>query len=323
MGSVVKEVGNAVTAPLKQVGGYATTQLFGTNAGDQFKNTVSSIPGATFAGAVGNNISNIQNMVGGKKADQPSVYNSLGQPKPADIAFQSALIGGPGGYSATGGDMNELGSPTTQASAPLGSLASAYRLGTPDVKAANTSGLNEMKSLAGNGPDGFLSKQLAANDLNTQTLLDQNSKSSQDSFYNTLSNMAQTGGVSGAARERALANANKNAFASSMDIQRQGLQKGLDLQGTGLQKQFDMQNTIQNQDNQLYNADVQQQQMQQDANKFNITNTLNEIGNQRNFDLNKYQQDMAAWAANQSADVQSKYANQSKSGLLGLGFMGL
>lgn len=283
MGSVVNDVSNFIHQP----DSWAVGQVFGSKAKDDYMTNVneSHDPLELFGPADGGSSA-------ASDSAAVSAFDKNGRPIMPE--WQSAA------------------DPSSQAN---GGLQSVYTLGTPTPVSVDTTSMNAMKGIA----DGsFIQDQLDANKLNTQNQLDQNARGSQSAYQNVMSQMAQNGGLSGAARERALINSNNNAFANQMGILRQDAKSNLDIQNNGKLKQFDMLNSLQNQSNQQANLAVQNQQMSQDANKFNIANALSELGNKRNFDINKYQADLNQYNNEKQADIQGQYyANQKKGGLLG------
>lgn len=227
--------------------------------------------------------------------------------------YKSALTGQGGGQGGDG-----VNSMPYDAASPLGSLASGYQLQGLNMGPLDTSSIDKMKSIAGGGPDGFIAKQQQANSINTQNALDQNARGSNQNFQNTLSSLAQNGGYSGASRERALSGANNNAFARQMDIQRQGMQKDADIQGQGMLKQFDMNQGIQTASNAAHEARLRDQLANQETQKFNINNTLSQIGAEREMDMKKFDQNMSAYNNEMSsAAAKNHYAKKNDSGLLG------
>jgi hypothetical protein len=142
-----------------------------------------------------------------------------------------------------------------------------------------------------------LGNNLQASDANTNSAV-----------ANATSNLAMRGGADAGARERLDRGAN---FQNMQDQSRlrndaAGANTNILAQDEGQKLQ-----TMQGLSPQLLN----QAGFQQNGKQFDINNTLNTIGG-------KYNTDMGAWAANQSAREQAQLANKNK-GLLGLGIAGL
>lgn len=151
----------------------------------------------------------------------------------------------------------------------------------------------------------YLMDQNKRNLANNLSAADQGAAQERSS---AISNLAMRGGADAGAMERI----GKSSMVNNM-LNKQRLRNdaaGSDLEVLAKDEAQKLQ-TMQALPSQL----LAQAGFEQGGKQFDISNTLNTMGN-------KYNQDMAAWAANQTAREQAQLANKP-SGLLGLGFMGL
>ena len=112
----------------------------------------------------------------------------------------------------------------------------------------------------------------------------------QNRTQQALDQQAMRGGVGRGAAER---------------IGQQGVQQSLNAQqqifGQGLEADLQDEQLRQQGLANLGNAEIGAAQNQQQIQQFNIQNSLNDVTQERAFDSNKYNQDMQAWAARQTA----------------------
>lgn len=107
---------------------------------------------------------------------------------------------------------------------------------------------------------------------------------------NAMSNLAMRGGLRGGAAERLAAQGSQNALQAGQNVLGQRLQ--LDIQ--------DEANRMQGLQN-LGSAELQSAQFGQGTQQFNIQTSLNELLQQRANDINAYNEEMRAWAAERTA----------------------
>lgn len=201
------------------------------------------------------------------------------------------------------------------------------------------SGLQALKDRAtGTGPSPWLNQALSNNAQQTSEGVDTAHNQAAGSNAQAMNSLAMTGGLSGGARERAARAGSSNDLAASQVVRQTGLNnannlaltdeatKNQDLlalpgaQNTAFQSQLGQQQAInandtgqQSQDlaTQLQNANLGLNASEYNANstnsanQYNIQNALNDVLQNRAFDLTKYGQDMSAWGADKTANAQS------------------
>jgi len=112
--------------------------------------------------------------------------------------------------------------------------------------------------------------------------------------------LARFGGLGGGARERLAAGGAKNLLMANQDINRQGLMGRM---GIG-EQDIAMKNDL------LGKFATGEAQAQQG----NIGLLTGDIANKQAFDINRYNEQMRAWAANKSANAQAAAANSGGGG---------
>jgi hypothetical protein len=192
-----------------------------------------------------------------------------------------------------------------------GKLRSDLLLGNEMPQSFNQSQdvLNKLQSNAmATGPSQSAQYLQGANTRNTQNALGNAEAQSGSNLASIMGQLSSRGGADSGSRERA---AKSNGMASMMNKQKimnDSNGNNMDiLANDEKQKQSSLQA--------LPASLLAQAGMGQSNKQFDISNTLGTVGG-------KYNQDMSAWAAGQSAKEQAALANKNN-GLLGLGVMGL
>ena len=182
----------------------------------------------------------------------------------------------------------------------------------------------------GTGPSEYATAAEEALDLRTMFERDQINKEANTSAAMARNQLAMRGGASSGARERVATAAQQQGDMGKANLRGTQLMGIKDiLQSDALNRQSALQNFTQlgtnvglaNQaaTNQAlqFKAGAQNQAAQFNASalnqgsQYNIGNILQEIANERNFDLSKYDSEITEWAANQRAEEERGIAQQS------------
>lgn len=194
---------------------------------------------------------------------------------------------------------------------PNGTLRPEFELSPWQQVAADTAALDVYKqtALRDAGVDSpFAKLALERQQLEQAASADQAGQGASNSMLQAASRLAQSGGVSGGARERLARQGAQAGF-----IQRQGVERQGSLDRLGIRSQ-DEQNRLQGlqslQGMQNQQADIQFKNQQQAANnmQLNVQARQKEQEAKRLFDINRYNEQMRAWAAGKSADAQARAA---------------
>ena len=257
--------------------------------------------------------------------------------KRAGGAVSSALTGGAystnGGGWAQGGDFNSVLNNATggiidpnknKIDVPGATARPEWNLSTADGKLRSdlllgdsmpvsaTQSQDVLNSLLGRanavGPSESAKYLQEANTRNTQNQMDSADALGRTNIANTTGALAMRGGLDSGARERVTKTANNETMMNKQKIQNDSAGRNLEILANDEQGKLDIMKS-------LPSSLLGQAGFEQGNKQFDISNTLNTVGN-------KYGTDMSAWAANQSAIEQANLANK-KSGVLGLGMMGL
>lgn len=170
----------------------------------------------------------------------------------------------------------------------------------------DSSGMNAYKDFAlGTGPSPWASAQLQNQGLQEQGL--KNSTQNQNASANAQaeSSLASKYGLSQGARERLATQSQRN---NMMGLQNVGFQGAQARAGIGAQDAQNRQGFLAN----LPGLQNQQAGMQTANQQYNIGNAINETNAKRANDLNTYNQQMQAWAANKSGDAMRQSGSGGK-----------
>jgi len=131
-----------------------------------------------------------------------------------------------------------------------------------------------------------------------------------------MSNLAASGGIDSGARERMVTNsaAQRTQGLSGIGQQSALARNNVGIQGEQMKQQADQFNTNALNQNSQFNAGVLNQNSQ-----FNASNAIGGMGMQNAFNSNLFNQDMAGWGAQKTADAQARAANKEEPGFLGMG----
>ncbi len=190
---------------------------------------------------------------------------------------------------------------------PDGTLQKAYQISDWKNVNADRSALDMYKKDALRSADQqspWAKMMLQKQGLEESNAIDQANLSGQNAGLQASMNLARSGGLSGAARERA---SRQGVLQQMMGAQQARNQGALARAGIGLQDEQQRQQGLQNlqgMENTQAQADYQNQLQQQGVQKTNVGNMLGETTQKRAYDANAYAEAMKAWAANKTADAQ-------------------
>lgn len=181
-----------------------------------------------------------------------------------------------------------------------GNLADKYKLNLKQ----DTQALDQFSqtALRGAGVDSPWAKlQLEQQGINQLNSADNAAAGSANSMLQAASRLAQTGGVSGGARERLARQGAQAGFIGRQGVERQGM-----LDRLNIKSQDEAQRMTQL--GQLQGLNNTQADINSKVDQYNIGNNLKEVDSKRLFDSNQYNERMRAWAAGKSADAQRSAA---------------
>lgn len=189
-----------------------------------------------------------------------------------------------------------------------GTLSQNFELSPWQKVTADTGALDLYKqtALRGAGVDSPYAKlALERQQLEQATAADRAGAGSANSMLQAASRLAQSGGVSGGARERLARQGAQSGFIQRQGVERQGSLDRLGIRSQDEQNRMTGLQTLQGLQNQQ--ADIQFKNQQQEANigQFNVQSRQKEQEAKRLFDANRYNEQMRAWAAGKSADAQA------------------
>lgn len=244
-----------------------------------------------------------------------------------DQAFQQMLLGGRDPSTLTAAEKAELDRRTAEhnktitnspdgAPAALGfnyltglngQLKDQYKLSDWNNVNADTGALDMFRKTA-QREAGELSPyakfQMDKLGLDKAANLDNVGKTSAQSLLSAQSQLAQSGGLSGAARERMALNTSRDAAMGKQGVLRNSQLDQLNLQSSDEQNRMAGLKDLQGMNNTQADISFKNQQMQNDNSKYNLTNLLSENTQKRQFDSKQYSDQMAAWGAGKTADAQ-------------------
>lgn len=194
---------------------------------------------------------------------------------------------------------------------PDGTLQDAYKIKDWQNINADTSAMDLLKkdAVRSAGTDSAWAQlERQKQKINEQNSMDTSSKAGANAYLSAQSNLAQTGGLSGAARER-LATSNMRSTADNIAaVKRQSLLDQLGISSQDETNRLSGLNAFQNMANQQTQFQFQNQE---DANKVagvNLQNQLQELNAKRGWDTDTYKEQMSKWAAGKTADAQAAAA---------------
>jgi hypothetical protein len=196
-----------------------------------------------------------------------------------------------------------------------GQLQSGYQISPWQTVNANTQGLDQLRSEALRGAgnnSAWANLALQKQQLGQDQAMDNAAAGSNNASMAAQTQLAQTGGLDGSARERMLGQASQNGFIQRQQVGRQGLlDRAAILAQDETQRQTGLRD-LQTADNQQ--ADIQFKNQQQSANnqQYNTTNLFKANDSQNQYNLDKYKQQMSVWGAGKQADAQKGVSSGGK-----------
>lgn len=194
---------------------------------------------------------------------------------------------------------------------PDGTLKSPYELAqwqqvTPDTQALDIFKQTALRQAGAESP--YAKLALERQQLEQAAQADQAGQGAANTMLQAASRLAQSGGVSGGARERLARQGAQAGFIQRQGVERQGMFDRLGIRTQDEQNRLAGLQSLQGMQNQQ--ADIQFKNQQQAANnmQFNVTSRQKEQEAKRLFDVNKYNEQMRAWAAGKAADAQRNAA---------------
>lgn len=177
-----------------------------------------------------------------------------------------------------------------------GMLKDAYKLDPYAGEA--TQALKSQAFASGASPWADMQTQM----LNRQVAdaRDQAAKQAMQATAQSQSELAKFGGLSGGARQALARQQSRNLMTANQGIGREGLRGRMDIGAQDLNRKQDL----------LGKFATGEQQAQQG----NIGMMMQDIAGKQAFDMNRYNEQMRAWAANKSAEAQARAASQAGGG---------
>lgn len=230
-------------------------------------------------------------------------------------AALGASLGGGAMDSLTGRDKikvpGAMNRPEWSLSGPDGKLRSDLQLGEykPQSQMQSQSTLNSLVERANaQGPTQQAQYLQQANQRNMQNSLGQAEDAGRSQMASMAGQMAMRGGLDAGARERMNRSVGMGTMMNKQRIMNDAAGSDLNILAQDEAQKTSMMQAL---PSQL----LAQAGFERGGKQFDIANTLQTVGG-------KYDADMSAWAANQTAREQAQLANKNR-GLLGLGVLGL
>lgn len=186
-----------------------------------------------------------------------------------------------------------------------GLLQSKYQLQAGADVTAHSAAADKIRQMSMQaGPSDWAQSAYAKQGLGETDQMNAARNQSAGAQAQSLNALMMQGGLSSGARERIGNQSDRAQLMASQNVGRQGQldRAGIDVQDQTNKNQYlnqaagyDYQDAGLAQQNRIYDNGI---------NQANITAAIGEVGNQRAFDQNQYNQQMQAWAANKSADAQ-------------------
>lgn len=175
-----------------------------------------------------------------------------------------------------------------------GNLKSSY-----SVDPTKSAAFNQMAQTAESSSlSPWAQMQMQQNTLATQTQRDQANAQSQGGTDQAMQHLMSTGGGTNSGAAAFLANqGSKNALMANQNIGAQSQQNALGIQGTDAQNKQAMLGQVASTETAAQSA--------------NAASAISDTSNANIFNSNRYNQQMAAWGAQQTANAQAAAANNS------------
>lgn len=168
----------------------------------------------------------------------------------------------------------------------------------------NTQGLEKFRGEAlRTGPSEW--SKLATGQQNQEELnaREKATRDSRGASAGAMSDLAMRGGLTSGARERVAKSGSRNLMDMQQDVARQGSQNRLQIGVNDEQNRIQQLGMLPGMENQALEPGLQKAQMSTQANQFDVSQGQQEATNRNIFTSNAYNQQMKAWAANQTANA--------------------
>ncbi|MFN3453442.1 MAG: hypothetical protein ACK41T_00680 [Pseudobdellovibrio sp.] len=139
-----------------------------------------------------------------------------------------------------------------------------------------------------------------------QNAMDNAGQAAASSMLGAVTSLAQSGGVSGGARERMMSKASQAGNLAQAQAARNGQLDRFNILSQDETNRMNQLQTLQGMENNQADAMFRNAQQAQETNKYNTSNLLLETDRQRQFQQDQWKQKMESWAANKSADAQAR-----------------
>lgn len=195
---------------------------------------------------------------------------------------------------------------------PDGTLQDQYKLGDwqdvmPDTAAMDQYGQTAMRDAGSLSP--WAQTMMDKMAIDTQKNFDSAAKQNAQGLLSAQSQLAQTGGLSGAARERMARTSTRDAILNRQNISRTAQTDKYNLLAQDEKDRMSQLQAFQGMQNTKADAAFKNAQMAQEVAKINLQNQIGEVDKQRMWDNETWKTNMQTWAANKSADAQAKAAS--------------
>jgi len=174
-----------------------------------------------------------------------------------------------------------------------GELQSQYAY---DPSKSEAYGVLRDQAMAAPGESPWAKMQMEKQQLSEQGALDNTATSSAQAVAQAQSNLARMGGLGGGARTRLASQGAKDSMLAQQGTRRAGIEQRLGIGEADIGRQQDMLGRL---------ADEQL-----GGQKLNLGSLTGDVKDQAKFDLNRYEQQMGAWGAEQTANAQRAAAKK-------------
>lgn len=207
--------------------------------------------------------------------------------------------------------LNADGSPIAPdfigATNPDGTLQDKFKLPdwqtvNPDTKSLDLYNQTAQRAAGTNSP--WAAQMLQKQQAEQQQAADQAGAGASNTMLQAVSRLAQSGGVSGGARERLMRQGAQSGFIGRQGVERQGLLDRAGLLAKDEENRMAGLQTSQNMGNQQADIKFKNQQQQANMNQYNTTNLFKSTDAQNQFNQNKWNKNMEVWGAGKTADAQ-------------------
>jgi hypothetical protein len=195
-----------------------------------------------------------------------------------------------------------------------GSLKDPYKMSSWQDVNANTDALNKYSQTALRDPKQQSAwAQLMNEQIGAQTAqnMDNAATMGANNLLAAESQLAQSGGISGAQRERLAMKNMRDQLLNKQQINRQGALDRMNVATQDESQRMQQLGALQTMQNQQADMSAKNQQFAKETEKFNIGNAINNQNAKNLYGMEGYKSALAEWGANQTADAQARAARSS------------